>query len=170
MKKTGLNKKFYRKLLSLLLLALFLCSTVESRPFYQQTNQIRKSKKTKKKVVKKVVNKTKSTKVAEGSWGGIGIGFVVGNGGVQIEYDCAVGAINQTLVIDASGNFNVEGLYKRETPVLRTDLKIEPQPATFQGKITGSTMKLKVILTETKEVVGEYTLTRDKEPTIRKCR
>src|ERR1044072_7035376 len=145
MKKTGINKNFYRRLLSLLLIALFLSSAAESRPFYQQTNQNRKSKKTKRKVVKKAVTKKKSTKiVADGTWGGTGIGFVVGKGGVQIEYDCAVGAINKTLVIDENGNFNVGGLYKRETPVIRTDLKIEPQPATFQGKITGSTMKLKV--------------------------
>jgi hypothetical protein len=171
MKKTKIDKIFYLRLFSLLSIMFLLNSTAASYPFYyQQTTQIRKSKKVKKRVVKKAVNKKKSTIVSEGTWGGTGIGFVIGKSGVQIEYDCAVGAINQTLVIDENGNFDINGLHKYTPKMIRVDIVPKPQTAKFQGKISGSTMKLKVVLTETREVVGEYTLTRDKEPFIRKCR
>jgi len=162
----------------ILLLVVFLANTaVESRSFSnhpvyknQQTKQSRSSKKIKKKVVKKVINKKKSTPIAQGVWGGTGIGFVVGANGVEIEYDCAEGEIKEKLTTNESGNFSVNGFHKRQTPSIRVDFTPKPQAVIYQGKISGSTMNLKVILTETKEVIGEYVLTRGKTPQIRKCR
>jgi hypothetical protein len=176
MKNLRLNFNYCRKIFSLLLIT-FLVNTAAAEQAifaapnlsFQQTNKTRKSTK-KKTVAKKVMNKKKSTSVAAGAWGGTGIGFVVAESGVQIEYDCAEAEIKGKLLTDENGNFNVKGFYKRQTPVLRVNLIPKPQEADFQGKISGSTMKLKVILTQTKEIIGEFTLTRDAAPRIRKCR
>jgi hypothetical protein len=110
------------------------------------------------------------TAIATGVWGGTGIGFIVGESGAQIEYDCAEGEIKQKLTADENGAFSLNGFHKRLTPVIRVDLTPKPQAAIYEGKINGSTMNLKVILSETKEVIGEFTLTRGKTPRIRKCR
>lgn len=178
MKNLIIRFSFYTKVFSLLLIAFMANTTVQAHSLsglpesykLQQTKQTRKSKKIKKRVVKKVINKPKSTIVAKGIWGGTGIGFDAGENGVQVEFDCAQGEINQKFLTDENGNFNLNGFYTYETPVRRIDFTPKPQAASFQGRISGSTMNLKVVLTESKQLIGEYTLTRDAMPGIRKCR
>lgn len=111
------------------------------------------------------------TPVALGKWGGTGVEFVVGKNDVTIEYDCASGTIPGQLKTDRRGNFKVAGFHKYGPfGALRVNLQPKPLPARYEGKVTGRTLKYKVILTDTGEVVGEYTVGRGTEPRIRKCR
>jgi hypothetical protein len=135
-----------------------------------QIKQVRKTKKKKKRIVKKTVKKNNTAEAAEGVWGGTGIGLTIGAESVKIEYDCAEAEIKQKFVTDAGGNFNLDGFYKRQPPMIRVDMVVKPQAANFQGVIDGSTMRLKVTLTETKQLIGEYTLKRGEDPELRKCR
>ena len=168
----------FQKIFALFLTAILLNTAVESCPLFelpnnfklQQTQQIKKSKKRQKRIVKKTVNKNKMTTKTEGVWGGTGIGFVIEQNGVQIEYDCAQGEIKQKFKTDANGNFNLNGFHTYQTSVVRVDFVLKPQAANFVGKISGATMKLKVTLTATNEVIGEFTLTRGAVPGLRKCR
>jgi hypothetical protein len=113
---------------------------------------------------------TKKTKVAAGRWGGTGIGLNVEETAVNIEFDCATAEISRNLMIDQAGNFSTDGIYIRRTPgALRLKFPPKRVPASFEGKISGKTMTLRITLTETGEKIGDFTLQLGKTPAIRRC-
>lgn len=133
-----------------------------------QTNTARKARKKKK--VKSKMNQSKLIAVPPGYWGARGIGLVVEESGVKIEYDCADGEIEQKLMIDGQGKFDVSGVHIRGLPgPVRMDTPPQRQPARYEGQISGKTLTLKVTLTETKQVIGEFTLEQDKTALIVRC-
>jgi hypothetical protein len=106
-----------------------------------------------------------------GSWGGEHIGLEVTTEGGRVEYDCAHGTIDQKIVADAQGRFDLRGTHVREHggPV-RKDETADTHPARFTGQIKGETMTLNVTESDTKEVVGTFTLVYGQKPQIMKCR
>src|SRR6201995_2791035 len=106
-----------------------------------------------------------------GTWGGEHIGLEVTEQGGQVEYDCAHGSIDQKVVADAHGRFDLRGTHVREHggPV-RKDETADSHPARFAGEIKGDTMTLTVTETDTKVVVGTFTLVYGQRPRIMKCR
>ncbi|HEX9960842.1 MAG TPA: hypothetical protein VGB00_07915 [Pyrinomonadaceae bacterium] len=116
------------------------------------------------------MNQSKLNQTAAGNWGATGVNFVVEDGGVKIEYDCATGEIAQKLLIDEQGGFSVNGVYTRRYPgALRVKFLPKPQPARFEGRISGDKLTLKVTLTETGETLEEVVLQRDTAGRIHKC-
>ena|SRR5688572_5082235 len=109
--------------------------------------------------------------VAPSRWGGTGVTFVVEKNSTSIEYDCAVGQISTQLEVDRHGNFAVDGSHTRLYPGARR-VKLQPaaQPARYAGKITGKTIRYKVTLKGTGEVVGEFTAELGEEGRVRSCR
>ncbi|HEX8247622.1 MAG TPA: hypothetical protein VF599_05605, partial [Pyrinomonadaceae bacterium] len=121
-------------------------------------------------ITKPKVNQSKPTSVSPGNWGAAGVNFVVEDNGVKIEYDCAAGEISQKLSIDEQGNFSANGIYTRRYPgALRVKLPPKPQPARYEGKISGDKLTLRVTLTETDETLEEVVLRRDTTGRIRRC-
>lgn len=116
------------------------------------------------------MNNSNLQPVSEGNWGAAGINFVVEGTDVKIEYDCANGEIKSKLMKNENGDFQADGFHTRESfgPV-RLDNLPKPQPARYEGKISGDTMTLVVTLTESKEKVGEFTLEHGKTGRLRKC-
>lgn len=109
--------------------------------------------------------------VTPGHWGGTGVNFVVEKNSTSIEYDCAAGEISSQLKVDRRGKFAADGSHKRLYPgALRVNLQPKAQPARYEGKITGKTMRYKVTLKETGEVIGEFTAELGKEGRVRGCR
>lgn len=108
--------------------------------------------------------------LGNGVWGGQGIALEINDSGAEINYDCAHGTITGKVIPDREGKFAAKGFHVREHggPV-REEEKADGQPVTYQGSIEGETMTLTVILSETKETIGTYTLTRGKSGRIRKC-
>jgi hypothetical protein len=106
-----------------------------------------------------------------GSWGGEHIGLEVTPEGGRVEYDCAHGTIDQPVVTDAQGRFDLRGTHIREHggPV-RKDETADSHPARFTGQIKGETMTLTVNESDTKEIVGTFTLVYGQKPQIMKCR
>lgn len=132
--------------------------------------QIDSSPKKKKGKSKSKVNQAKTVSVPPGNCGATGVRLVIDGHGVTIEYDCARGEITQKLLIDEQGGFRVSGVYTRRYPgAVRVKLLPKPQPARFEGKISGNKMTLKVTLTETGETLEEVVLERDKTARLRKC-
>ncbi len=113
---------------------------------------------------------TRLKPVVPGKFGGIGVGFAVEKKGVKIDFDCGDGEISEQLKMDKKGNFKATGTYTGGTfgPV-RLGHEPKPQPALYEGKITGDVMKFKVTLTDTNELIGEYTVTRGKGSKIHRC-
>ncbi len=107
--------------------------------------------------------------VPTGDWGGQHIGMVVNNDGAAIEYDCARGTIDQTLLA-ADGMFTAIGTHIRGHggPVREGEIP-DKHPARYDGRIDGRTMTLEVTLTDSGEKLGTFTLERGASPSVFKC-
>jgi hypothetical protein len=118
--------------------------------------------------VKRKMNQTSS--LPAGIWGGSGVLITVGEKIVTIEYACSSGEITGPLKISSAGNFNAVGVHIQPRPgPLRANDKPNRQPARFEGKISGKSMSLKVSLIANNEVIGDFELTKDVVPRIRRC-
>jgi hypothetical protein len=108
-------------------------------------------------------------KTLVGAWGGEHVVLQASSDGATLEFDCAHGEIKQPIVPDENGNFDVAGTYSAEHPgpVLR-DEEQSAASARYSGHVEGDTMTLKVI--REKEDLGTFTLTRNAQPVLRKCR
>jgi len=106
-----------------------------------------------------------------GIWGGEHAGLEVTEGGGRVEYDCAHGTIDQKIVADARGVFELRGTHVRERggPVRKGESE-DSHPAVYKGQIEGDTMTLTVTESDTGQSVGTFTLTHGRQPHIVKCR
>lgn len=119
---------------------------------------------------KKKMNQQKSKEIAPGSWGGRGIELIIENDSARIQYDCAEAEIDSKIMISEQGNFEVDGVYIRQSPgPIRVGKSPQRQPAIFEGKVSENTMTLSVTLTENKEKIGEFTLKKGDNAVIRRC-
>jgi hypothetical protein len=105
-----------------------------------------------------------------GAWGGDHISLTISDAGSRADFDCAHGEIPNPWVVDARQAFSVRGIYVRERggPV-RIDEAPDSHPAAYAGSVTGNTMVLTVELTDTKDVVGTFTLIRGAPGRVVKC-
>jgi len=105
-----------------------------------------------------------------GSWGGEHIGITFTAQGASIEYDCAQGTIDGPVVPDGQGRFEATGTHTAEHggPV-RQGEEPEARPARYKGKLNGKTLTLTVILTDSGENAGTFTLTLGATPRLVKC-
>lgn len=108
--------------------------------------------------------------VPTGLWGGQHMGLDVSASGAQIEYDCANGTIDQPMTLDSSGTFDLRGTHIRgHAGPDRQGESERGEPARYTGRVQDQTMTITVILTNSKEDVGTFTLTHGKPPRIRRC-
>ena len=109
--------------------------------------------------------------VGPGVWGGQHVRLEVKKDSSLIEYDCAHGTIDQPLVLDRHGRFDVIGTHTPEHggPV-RRDEKADTRAARYTGWTDGEQMKLTVRLSDTNEMIGTFTLSRGNEGRVFKCR
>ena len=104
-----------------------------------------------------------------GLWGGQHISMEVTEEGATINYDCAHGRIVGKITPDRTGNFEAKGFHSLERPGPMREGEDNEQPALYHGSIHDETMTLTVEIAKTKEVVGNFTLTRGSSGRIRKC-
>lgn len=110
------------------------------------------------------------TLIADDVWGGEEILLVVGETSSTLEYVCAAGEIIGKLVLDEGDNFIASGVHINRTPgPTYVDRSPERRPAFYTGQISGSLMTLRVTLSDTNELVGDFTLERGKVVRIRRC-
>ncbi len=109
-------------------------------------------------------------RVSAGNWGAMGIALEVTESGARIEYDCAHGTIDQPLVLDKEGRFDVPGHHFREHggPV-REGEESRGEPVRYVGQVTGDTMTLTVKAQGRDEPIGNHELLRGKSGRIHKC-
>jgi len=105
-----------------------------------------------------------------GKWGGEHIGMVVSDSSVTLEYDCAHGTIDEPIIPDADGKFEVSGVHVFEHGgPIRIDETPDEHPALYKGLIVGKEMTLILVLTDTDTEIDAFSLTRGVEPLIYKC-
>ena len=107
----------------------------------------------------------------EGLWGGEHIRMEVTAEQTRVEYACAHGTINSKVLLDRRGRFSVKGIHvvERGGPT-RKDDDTQGYPVEFRGNVKGKSMRLTVTRTDTKELIGTFTLTHGQESKLFKCR
>jgi hypothetical protein len=111
-----------------------------------------------------------SGKVAPGTWGGDHIRLEVTDKGGEVEFDCARGVIDESLITDSRGRFDAKGSYVVESPgPRREDVPAQSRLARYVGQIQDSTMTLTITLSEDAGVVGTFSLKKDRLSRITKC-
>jgi uncharacterized protein YceK len=106
----------------------------------------------------------------KGKWGGKHIGIVVSDSSATLEYDCAHGTIDEPIVPDDDGKFEVSGVHVFEHGgAIRIDEIPDEHPALYKGRIIGNEMTLILIITDTNTEIDTFSLTRGVDPLIYKC-
>src|SRR3989442_14916276 len=92
-----------------------------------------------------------------GVWGGEGIRMTIELEGAEIQYDCGEGSIDEAIVPDAEGRFQVGGTF---TPGGGPDpVGGRPrQAAVYRGTILGGSMELTCALNEPAQSLTSMTL------------
>jgi len=103
-------------------------------------------------------------------WGGVHVSLEVTAGGANLDFDCAHGEITQKIIPGPDGKFAVRGTYAAEHGGPVRDDEDSSKPATYRGAIDGDTMTLTVMLTDSDNQMGTFTLTRGKAGRIMKCK
>lgn len=103
--------------------------------------------------------------VLQGVWGGEEVNLTVGQSGGRFEQYCAVGTIDEPILLDANGRFSVAGtlLRNRGGPIGLHE------PARYIGSVDGMRMILTVTLTGSNEQIGPFTLLFGRLTQVRLC-
>jgi hypothetical protein len=97
---------------------------------------------------------------ATGTWGGPDLSITMTTGGAIAQFVCAHGVIPERIAPDASGNFSATGTYDFErTALVVGQPASESHSARYDGQISGNTMRLSVMVLDTKQVVGPFSAT-----------
>jgi len=109
--------------------------------------------------------------VRNGRWGGEHISLAIEDNTARFEYDCAHGTIDQAIKVDSQGRFKITGTHTPEHggPATKGE-KTSDRPALYTGQITGEKMDIRIILTDTNEKIGVFTLVYGRKPNLYKCK
>ena len=104
------------------------------------------------------------------TWGGQHVSADVGVDAVSFEFDCAHGRSDGPLAPGRDGGFDLGGYFvaERGGPV-RAGHEEKRLPARYSGRVEGETMTLTVTLTDTRQEIGTFTLTRGRAGRLTKC-
>ena len=99
-----------------------------------------------------------------GSWGGTNVALQATSTGATLQFKCsAQGTILQPVQLDAQGRFDATGTYAASL------VPNGPQPAEFQGTISGTQMTLSVTVQGSTTGLGPYQLAKDAPPHFDVC-
>ena len=103
-------------------------------------------------------------------WAGNHISLVVSAAGSQIEFDCVHGGTPSPFMLDDRDAFTAGVTFVREHagPIVVGQV-LDSHPAVYFGAVTANTMALTVQLTDTRRVIGMFTLVRDTPGHVVKC-
>src|SRR5205814_9122773 len=110
------------------------------------------------------MNKGTDHKLATSVWGGDHIHAEVTEGGATMEFDCARGAIEQPIVLDGAGKFELEGKFATEHagPITRDD-ENGGRAVRYAGILKDKELTLTITDPSSKEIIGTFNLTHGNE-------
>jgi hypothetical protein len=113
----------------------------------------------------------RNDKLANGVWGGQHIRAEVTDSGANLEFDCAHGTIDQPIVMDGKGSFDVKGKFTTERGgPTRRDEESNDRLVRYIGHLNDQALSLTIIDAGTKEKIDRFTLTHGSDGRIMKCR
>lgn len=108
--------------------------------------------------------------VKSGQWGGQHIAMTVAAAGTDVEFDCGKATISGVIEADADGGFTATGTFLPERPGPTTPGAPASRPMRATGTVKGDEMQVKIVLTDTAEAVGDFSLTLGAAARLVKCR
>lgn len=110
-----------------------------------------------------------SFSISISTWGGSHIGIEITATGGTVQYDCAMGRIDEPIRV-RDGHFDVTGVHwPGQGGPIGVDTTRVGRPARYLGTVRGDRMTLTVILTDTGETLGLYQLRKGGSPNILAC-
>jgi hypothetical protein len=104
------------------------------------------------------------------TWGGEHVSADVGADAVSFEFDCAHGRADGPLSLGRDGTFDLRGYFVRERGAAASAGQEDNRlPARYSGRVKRETMTLAVTLTDTRQEIGTFTLTRGHAGRLTKC-
>ena len=111
-----------------------------------------------------------ATALPPGAWGGEHMSLVLSESGGVADFDCAHGRLDEPIATDADGAFDVSGVYVREHGgPIRQGEREDSHPAGYSGVVKGDTMTVTIVLVDTHEAIGTFTLKRGSTGLVVKC-
>ena len=106
-----------------------------------------------------------------GTWAGEHIVMEVAGAGATVEFDCAHGTLDAPLTLDSGGRFDIAGSFtpERGGPT-RGDSASRAVPARYTGSLKDATLTVTVVMTESKDTLGVFTLRLGARPRLFKCK
>ena len=111
-----------------------------------------------------------ATHVPLGWWGGDHVRLTVNEANAIVEFDCAHGTLDQPVVTDRDGRFDVAGTFVREHGgPSRPDEVLDRHPARYVGVMAGNKMTLTTTTTDEPQTLGPFALVQGVYPKLIKC-
>ena len=112
-----------------------------------------------------------STTPLTGAWGGDHVSLTVTAAASHAEFDCAHGSIDNSILLDDQGRFEIKGVLVREPHgPIRVGHEPKNESAVYSGRLQGAKMTLWVTLSGSQETLGTYSLVHGEQGIVRKCR
>jgi hypothetical protein len=114
---------------------------------------------------------TSKGKLPAGVWGGEHLRMDVTESGANLEYDCASSTIDEPIIVDGNGKFDVKGKYSpQHGGPIRRDEETNSPSARYVGHVKDGEMTLTITIADKKEPIGSFNLTQGSEGRLMKCR
>jgi hypothetical protein len=108
--------------------------------------------------------------VKAGQWGGPHISMTVAAASTEIEFDCGRATVSGSIETDRDGRFVTTGTFLQERPGPTTPNGPAQRPMRLAGTVKDDDMQLSIVLTDSNEDVGSFTLTFGRTARLVKCK
>jgi hypothetical protein len=108
--------------------------------------------------------------VKAGQWGGAHIAMTVAAAATEIEFDCGRATAPGTIETDSEGRFATNGTFLQERPGPTTPDGPTKRPMRLSGTVKGNDMQMSIVLTDSNEDLGSFTLTFGATSRLVKCK
>lgn len=107
-----------------------------------------------------------------GNWGSAEAAMTIENGVATIHFPCATARVDQPIVLDANGSFDVPAAFRTLHGVRRIDrdaAEEKPQPVRFTGHVRGSQLALTLHFVDTNRENEHFTMERGEPSRVPAC-
>ena len=108
--------------------------------------------------------------VKAGKWGGQHISMNVAPASTEIEFDCGRATVPGAIETDNDGRFAATGTFLQERPGPTTPNGPAQRPMRLSGTVKGDDMQVSIVLTDSNEDLGTFTLTFGRTARLVKCK
>jgi hypothetical protein len=108
--------------------------------------------------------------VRAGQWGGPHISMTVAEASTEIEFDCGRATVPGTIETDRDGRFVITGTFLQDRPGPTTPNGPAQRPMRLSGTVKGDDMQVSIVLTDSDENLGSFTLTFGTTARLVKCK